>query len=220
MIDGRFAKLAPDYELSVTFVGSMGGLIALARQGADIAGCHLWDAKSDTYNESFIRRMLPGCRAAMVTVAHRRLGLIVFPGNPLEIHELPDLVRADVRFINRQAGAGTRLWLDSRFEQLGLNPTGIRGYENEVRTHLQVAGAVAEGRVDVGLGVEAAALAYRLDFVLMTTERYDLVVTDEAWDLSGVQALVQWLRSAETKKAIIDLGGYDVTETSQVKWVN
>lgn len=220
LIDGRFPDLAPDYELSVTFVGSMGGLMALARQGADIAGCHLWDADSNCYNEPFITRMLPGRRVAMLTLAHRRLGLIVFPGNPLQIHDLPDLTKPNIRFINRQTGAGTRLWLDMRCQQLGVNPAFIQGYEEEVKTHLQVAGAVAEGQADVGLGVEAAALAYGLDFVLQTTERYDLVITEEAWAMPGVQTLVQWLKSAEAHKAITDLGGYDITETGQMVWVN
>lgn len=220
LIDGRFSQLAPDYELNVTFVGSMGGLLALARQGADIAGCHLWDEDSNSYNEPYITRMLPGRRVAMLTLAHRRLGLIVFPGNPLQIHTLSDLARPNIRFINRQSGAGTRLWLDTRCQQLGVDSTLIQGYENEVRTHLQVAGAVAERQVDVGLGVEAAALAYSLDFVLQTTERYDLVITEEAWELSGVQALVRWLNSAEAHQAITDVGGYDMTETGRVVWVN
>jgi putative molybdopterin biosynthesis protein len=220
LMDGRFPQLAPDYDLNVTFVGSMGGLVALARQGADIAGCHLWDAETNSYNEPFIRRMLPGRRVAMLTLAHRRLGLIVSSDNPLQIHDLSDLVRPNVRFINRQTGAGTRLWLDTRCQQLGVNSALILGYENEVKTHLQVAGAVAEGKADVGLGVEAAALAYGLDFVLQTTERYDLVITEEAWELPGVQALVQWLNSDEAQKSIIDLGGYDVTETGHVTWVN
>ncbi len=220
LIDGRFHELAPDYELNVTFVGSMGGLMALARQGADIAGCHLWDADSNSYNKPYIARMLPGRRVALLTLAHRRLGLIVFPGNPLQIHDLSDLVRPNIRFINRQAGAGTRLWLDTHCRQLGVKPAFIQGYENEVKTHLQVAGAVAEGLADVGLGVEAAALAYGLDFILQTTERYDLIITEEAWELPGVQTLIQWLNSVEAQKAITDLGGYDVAETGQVVWVN
>jgi molybdate-binding protein len=68
--------------------------------------------------------------------------------------------------------------------------------------------------------VEAAALAYGLDFILQTTERYDLVITEEAWKLSGVQALVQWLKSANARKAIAKLGGYDTSKTGHMEWVN
>jgi len=220
LIDGRFSTLSPDYDLNVTFVGSMGGLMALARQGADLAGCHLWDAESNSYNEPYVKRMLPGRRLALVTLAYRRLGLILFPGNPLGIHTLADLVRPDVRFINRQAGAATRLWLEARFQQLGLDVAAVQGYTHEVKTHLQVAGAVAEKQADVGLGVEAASLAYGLDFILQTTERYDLVMTEEIWALPVIQALLTWLKSDEAQQAIANLGGYDVADTGRVQWIN
>lgn len=219
LLDGRFPELVPDYELNLTFVGSMGGLLALARQGADIAGCRLWDAESNGYNEPFVRRLLPGRRVALLTVAHRRLGLLVLPGNPLAIRDLADLPRPEVNFINRQPGAGTRLWLDTRLEQLGLNSDAIQGYDHDVKTHLQVAGAVAGGQADVGLGVEAAALAYSLDFILLTTERYDLVIPETVWQLPGCQAIVTWLNSEAAGQAIAELGGYDTGATGCVTWI-
>jgi molybdate-binding protein/DNA-binding transcriptional regulator YhcF (GntR family) len=151
LIDGRFHTIAPDYQFSVTFAGSMDGLLALARHNADIAGCHLWDAESNSYNEPFIHRLLPGQSVVLLTLAHRRLGLITLAGNPRQIDDLPDLLRPGVRFINRQAGAGTRVWLETRCQQLGLNTALILGYEQTVNTHLQVASAVAEGLADVGL---------------------------------------------------------------------
>ncbi|MEZ4592291.1 MAG: substrate-binding domain-containing protein [Chloroflexota bacterium] len=218
LLDGRLSEIAPGYELNVTFVGSMGGLLALARQGADIAGCHLWDDETGSYNRPYVERLLPDHRVAMVTLAHRRLGLIVPPDNPLDIQDIPDLVRA--RFINRQVGTGTRIWLDQRCQELGIETGKIEGYGRTVQTHLQVAGAVAEMEADVGLGIEAAALAYGLDFVLLTTERYDLVMTEEAWLVPGVQALLQWLDSAEAHRKIHNMGGYDVTETGRLTWVN
>jgi putative molybdopterin biosynthesis protein len=219
MIAHQMNDLTPDCSLKVTFVGSLGGLIALARHGADIAGCHLWDKDTGTYNRPYIEQLLPGRRVALVTLAHRRLGLIVPHGNPAGITGLQDLTRPDLRFINRQWGAGTRVWLDTRLEQLGLDSGAINGYQDEVNTHLEVAGAVAENRVDVGLGVEAAALAYGLDFILLTTERYDLVIPAEIWDLPAPQTLVHWLNSDEAKAAIMDLGGYEVRDTGTVDWV-
>lgn len=219
LIGGRYPDLAPGYELNVTFVGSMGGLIALAREGADIAGCHLWDAETDTYNVPFVRRMLPGQRAALLTVAHRCLGFIVLPGNPLQIEAISDLQRPDVRFINRQAGAGTHLWLDTQLQQTGLDAARVRETDHIANTHLQVAGAVAERRADVGIGVQAAALAYGLDFILLTMEPYDLVMTEPVWELPGVQSLAQWLTTDEAREAITNLGGYDVAKSGRVVWV-
>lgn len=220
LIAHHFTELAPGYVLKTTFAGSLSGLIALARFGADIAGCHLWDAETDTYNKPLIQQFLPGRRVVLLTLAHRRLGLIVPRGNPAQISALADLANPGVRFVNRQWGTGTRLWLDTQLKRMAIKPEQITGYNREVATHLEVAGNVAENRADVGLGVEAAALAYGLDFVLLTTEQYDLVIPSEVWDLQEIQLLVEWMESDEARTAITNLGGYDTTHTGSVEWID
>lgn len=220
LITARFAGVAPDFIPQLTFAGSLGGLIALAEGEADLAGSHLWDEESNTYNAPFVRRLLPGQRMALLTLAHRHLGLIVPPSNPAAITGLHDLARPGLRFINRQPGAGTRVWLDARLRHLGLSSEQISGYENEVQTHSEVARAIAEGRADVGLGVEAAALAYGLDFIPLTSERYDFVIPVEVWHRPPIQSLIRWLTSDEAKQEIVALGGYDVQETGRVEWLN
>ena len=120
---------------------------------------------------------------------------------------------------NRQWGTGTRLWLDTQLKHMTIKSDQIVGYDHEVATHLEVAGAVAENRADVGLGVEAAVLAYGLDFVLLTTEQYDLVIPSEIWDLQEIQVLVEWMASDEAKTMIANLGGYDTTQTGSVEWI-
>jgi molybdate-binding protein/DNA-binding transcriptional regulator YhcF (GntR family) len=219
LIAAHFADVAPDYILHLTFVGSLGGLIALAEGKADVAGSHLWDEESDTYNKPFVRRLLPGQRVALLTLAYRRLGLITPPGNPASITDLEGLAQSGLRFANRQRGSGTRVWLDACLRRRGIVPEQIRGYENEMLTHSQVAQAVAENRADVGLGVEVAALAYGLDFVLLTTERYDLVIPVQAWEYPSVQALARWLATKEARAAITALGGYNTSETGRVEWI-
>lgn len=218
-IAARFGTLAAGYTLEVAFSGSLGGLIALAEGKADLAGCHLWDAETDTYNRPFVRRLLPGRRVALLTLAHRRLGLIVPPGNPLSLAALPDLARPGLRFLNRQAGAGTRVWLDAQLARLNLDPAHIQGYADRVATHEEVARAVAEGRADAGLGVETAALSYGLGFVGLTTERYDLAIPAEVWQSTPVQQLAAWLATGETRAVIAALGGYETGATGRVEWV-
>lgn len=212
------AEVAP-YALQVTYSGSLGGLIALAEGKADLAGSHLWDEETDTYNEPFVRRLLPGRRMALLTLAYRRLGLIVAPLNPRRITTLPDLTRADVRFVNRQRGAGTRVWLDAQLVRAAVDAEAIAGYDHEVNTHAEVARAVAEGAADVGLGIEAAAISYGLGFVRLATEPYDLIMPAEAWGLGSVQALARWLETTEARAAISGLGGYETEETGRVRWV-
>lgn len=219
LIAARFFQLAPDTSLEVRFAGSLGGLIALAQGDADLAGSHLWDEGSDAYNRPFVQRLLPGQRVALFTLAHRRLGLIVPPGNPANLASLSDLTRPGLRFINRQRGSGTRVWLDAQLRQHNIAAGEVTGYADEAPTHFEAAQSIAEGHADVGLGVEAAALAYGLGFVPLTTERYDLVIPAKTWDLPPIQALAGWLAGAAARTAIAELGGYEVEETGRVEWV-
>jgi len=219
ILAARFEHIAPHHALDVTFTGSLGGLIALAEHRTEIAGSHLWDEETDSYNVPFVRRLLPGCRVALVTLAHRRLGLIMSPGNPAAIIGLRDLTRSGVRFINRQSGAGTRVWLDTQLRTCGIRSEQITGYEDAVATHSEVARTIAEDRADVGLGIEAAALAYGLAFTCLTTERYDLILPADVWALPSAQQLVEWLSGDEAHAILADLGGYDTRQMGHVEWV-
>lgn len=219
-IAARFDEIAPGYALHISFAGSLGGLIALAEHKADVAGCHLWDEETDTYNRPFVQRLLPGRRVALLTLAYRCLGLILPPGNPAGITGLHDLAQTGQRFVNRQPGAGTRVWLDAQLRRLGVSPQQINGYDGEpMTTHLEVARAVAENRASVGLGVEAAALSYGLDFINLTTERYDLVIPSETWTTAPVQRLTRWLATDEARAILSGLGGCDIRGMGRVEWM-
>ena len=156
---------------------------------------------------------------AVVTLAHRRLGLIVPPGNPAGLQGLADLVRPGLCFVNRQPGSGTRVWLDAQLRQLKIAAQAIAGYGTEMMTHSDVARAIAEGQADAGLGLESAARLYGLDVIPLTSERYDLVIPAENMSLPAIKALLAWLGSSEGKQAIASLGGYQLEETGVVQWV-
>ncbi len=215
----RFSDIAPSHTLRLTFTGSLGGLIALAQGAADIAGCHLWDAETDTYNVPFVRRVLPGRRVALLTLAHRRVGLIVTPGNPMGLSGLSDLARPGLRFVHRPPGTGTRVWLDAQLRRLGLEGPLPCPAVTEVATHTELALLIADGRADAGLGIEAAARACGLDFVPLTRQRYDLVVPAENWESPPIAALAEWLTTPPARALIADLGGYETEETGKVTWV-
>jgi molybdate-binding protein/DNA-binding transcriptional regulator YhcF (GntR family) len=209
---------APHAELSIEYLGSLGGLMALARGEADVAGAHLWDEATDTYNLPFVRRVLPGRRMVLVTLAGRSQGLITPPGNPQGLRGLTDLARPGVRMVNRQTGSGTRVWLDAQLAALGIRPESITGYEREETTHLAVARAVEQGEASAGLGIHAAAAAYSLHFVPLTQERYDLVVPAAVWASPPAQALARIIRSPRFQEAVAALGGYDTAGTGQETW--
>jgi molybdate-binding protein/DNA-binding transcriptional regulator YhcF (GntR family) len=216
----HFEEIVPGQRLELNFTGSLGGLIALAEGKAQLAGSHLWDEESDTYNAAYIQRLLPGKRVAMVTMAHRRLGLIVPAGNPMRLNGLEDLSSPGVIFVNRQPGSGTRVWLDFNLRKLGIPSKTIRGFDLEKRTHAEVAQAIAEGKANAGLGLDSAALAYGLTFVFLRRERYDFIITAEQISHPSVAALLEWLKSPLAKSAIASLGGYDSAHTGEITWVN
>jgi molybdate-binding protein/DNA-binding transcriptional regulator YhcF (GntR family) len=209
----------PAIEIEARFSGSLGGLLALMRGEADVAGIHLWDEASDTYNEPYVRRLFPGIRLRLLTLAHRSLGFIVPPGTAVEWSALEALGREGVRLANRQRGSGTRLWLDAQLRRLNIDHTSITGYASELTTHTAVAKEVAAGRADVGIGIQGAASAFGLDFMPLVSERYDLVFADERWDSVGVRALRQLVRDDAFKEMLEALGGYDGRESGHVRQI-
>ncbi len=210
-------KCDPQINLASSNVGSLGGLLALRNSTAHLAGSHLLDTETGEYNISYINRYLSGLEVYLVTLVHREQGLIVAPGNPKSIKGLEDLTRDGVSFVNRQAGSGTRILLDWRLNQLDIDSSMIKGYEREEYTHMAVAVAVLSGTADVGMGIHAAAQALGLDFVPITTERYDLVIPAAHYDNPLVQRFLQVIASQEFKQQVVALGGYDVRDTGRIK---
>lgn len=202
--------------LSSSHVGSMGGLMALKRGVCHLAGSHLLDTGDGSYNLSYVKRFLPGKAVQVVNLVYRDQGLIVGRGNPRGIREIEDLVRKDLRFVNRQAGSGTRILLDYRLGQVGIDPGAIAGYEIEEFTHMAIAAAVLSGAADVGLGIYAAAKALNLDFIPVVTERYDLIIPVEYLEWGPMKALLDTIRSAAFKERVEALGGYSTRSTGQV----
>jgi molybdate-binding protein/DNA-binding transcriptional regulator YhcF (GntR family) len=220
LLRGMCAEETSGTTLSVNFVGSLGGLMALARDEADIAGIHLWDATTDRYNIPFVRRLLPGQPTALLTLAHRSLGLIVPRQDPQGFHALADLSRPDIRMVNRQAGSGTRVWLDAQLKARGITPETIVGYDREELTHLSVARVVEQGEANVGVGIFAAAAAYGLDFVPLTQECYQLAFPERVWRSAAAQSLAKIIHAQRFKEAVVALGGYDTNKTGQETWVS
>jgi putative molybdopterin biosynthesis protein len=202
--------------LSSSHVGSMGGLMAIKRGVCHLAGAHLLDTADGSYNRTYIQKYLPDQEVRLVHLVMRDQGLIVRPGNPKGIGGLEDLVREDVRMINRQGGAGTRILLDFRLKALGIDPDDIAGYRDEEFTHMAVAVAVLSGTADVGMGIQAAAKALALDFIPVVTEQYDLVIPGRYFEDSGIQILLETIRTDRFKQRVKALGGYGTEMTGQI----
>jgi putative molybdopterin biosynthesis protein len=191
-------------------VGSQGGLVALRRGEAHLAGSHLLDPDTGEYNVSYIARYLPDTPVMLVQLVGRQQGLIVPPGNPRHLRTLADLAQPGLTYVNRQRGAGTRVLLDFELSKIGLAPGEIKGYDREEYTHLAVAAAVASGLADCGLGIAAAARALNLDFVPLFQERYDLVIPRGYYDDPLLRPLLALLEDERFRDAVAALPGYDV----------
>jgi putative molybdopterin biosynthesis protein len=197
-------------------VGSLGGIQALKRGEAHLAGAHLLDPDSGEYNIAYIHQYLPDKKLRVVTLVGRTQGLFLASGNPKGIIGLEDLGRPEVTFVNRQRGSGTRLLLDYHLEQVELDPGQISGYNHEEFTHLSAAALVASGRVDCALGIEAASHALELEFLPLYTERYDLIIPEEYASSELLTPLMELLNNPDFRKSVSERPGYDVSEMGKV----
>lgn len=215
VIDSFLRRKHPRFSLTSAHVGSLGGLMALKRKQCHLAGCHLLDPESGIYNRKAIADNLDeSCQ--LIRLADREQGLLVAHGNPLKIQSIEDLTRADVTFINRQRGSGTRVLLDYQLAQRGISPTAIAGYRDEEYTHMNVAAAVLSGRAHAGLGVRSAAVALGLDFLPVGVEEYDLVIPTRFRHDERILALFDVILSAEFRQTLDLMGGYNTALTGQI----
>jgi putative molybdopterin biosynthesis protein len=200
-------------------VGSLGGLVALGRGEAHLAGSHLLDQESGLYNETFVRRYLPDRDIVLLTLVGREQGWIVLKGNPKGLKSWQDTANPDIRIVNRQRGSGTRHLLDFALKRAAIEPEHIQGYNRQEYTHLAVAAAVASGTADAGLGIRAAANALSCDFVPLASERFDLVIPNYLFESDHLQPLIGLLYDPKFQQAVKAMPGYDVSLMGQKKFL-
>lgn len=208
----------PEYTISISSVGSLAGLIALKNESCHIAASHLLDLETGEYNTSFIKRHFPELKIVILNLTHREQGLIVKKGNPRNIKTLNDLADKKVTFVNRQEGSGTRVLVDYRLKESGIDPSGITGYDRIAHTHMEVALEVFSGAADAAVGIYATAKLLDLDFIPLATERFDLIIPSDIFAGATVKALREVLNSAEFKSNIARMGGYETHETGKIMY--
>ncbi len=199
--------------LSSTHTGSMGGLMALKRGEAHIAPIHLLDEENGVYNISHIKKLFDEPMVLIKGVG-RVQGLIVKKGNPLQITDFSDL--CNVRFVNRQRGAGTRILFDYHLKKLSIPTDTISGYHQELTTHMSVAASVSSDGADVGMGIQSAASAMDLDFLPIATEEYDFALPKKYLELKEIQDFITILQSKQFIEKVATLGGYTTHHIGQI----
>jgi putative molybdopterin biosynthesis protein len=178
-----------------------------------IAGSHLEDAKTGEFNLPFLRSEYPDEDFCVVTFARWEEGLVVAPANPKGIRKIEDLARKNVVFVNREAGSGSRALLDERMEKAGIEPKRVQGYDRIAYGHLAAAYCVVSREADVCLATRSAAQTFRLNFVPIRSERYDLVMRRRTAELPAVKAFLDVLQRGTLRRKLEVLAGYDTSET-------
>ncbi len=216
VLEDRLKRRDPRLKIATANVGSLGGLHSIRRGETHMAGTHLLDPATGAYNVPDVKRVVPDLPVVLVHCVQRRQGLLVPRGNPRGLSGIADLGKEGLRFVNRQPGSGTRVLLDFKLGQLGMEASSIQGYEHEEFTHMAVAVAVASGLADTGLGILSAADALNLDFIPVGDEQYDLLLLRSFYESDIGATLLAVLRSDEFRRAMESLGGYDTGGTGEV----
>ena len=202
--------------LDLQFRGSLDCLASLARSQCDLAGFHIPENGISKNLLLRYRKWLKLRSQKLIEFVTRQQGLMVASGNPKQIFSLIDLVKQDVHFVSRQQGSGTRLLLDMLLDRAGIEQKQIQGINDEEFTHAAVAATIASGKADAGMGIEAAARQFNLDFVPLASERYFLIAYQESLRRPAVKELISAMQSREFKNVISRLPGYDATRAGEI----
>jgi molybdate-binding protein len=203
-------------DVALASCNSSQALEFLLKKRIHIAGTHLRDVASGESKVSAITKMFPRESVRVVTFASWQEGFVVAPRNPKNIRSAGDLAGGDVRIANREPGSGSRILLDLELKKAGVKLRSVPGYDRVARGHLPAAWHVLSGLADCCIATEAAARAFGLDFVPISSERFDFVIPMELASSSPVQRVLDAMQRSAFRRELDVLGGYDTSHTGQV----
>ncbi len=199
------------------YLSSFEGLLALYEKKVDAAACHLYAVDEKSFNVPYVKRLMPGVKAVLINISYRKQGFYVAAGNPKEIHGWRDLARRDISILNRRAGSSARILLDGQLMRMDLDPRQIKGYEREMKSHLTMAAAIADGEADLAIGTERISRQIEgLDFIPLLEERYDLVLRRDSVETPAGETILEILRSAAFKKEISHFTGNSYRDLGKI----
>lgn len=198
-----------------SYAGSLDSLIAMYLGKADIVSTHLLDGDTLQYNIPYIRKLLVSQSFIVIHLLGRKAGLYVAKGNPYQMRDWKDLANSGLKLINREKGAGARVLLDEQLRLNGISKKHINGYDDIQTSHFGVASIIANGRADVGIGIEQAAKVANIDFIPLITESYDLVILKTIDNEKLISDVLSILQKESFQEELQSLG-YDVSRTGEV----
>ena len=206
----------PDFRIFSNSTGSTEGLRLMDSGITDIAWCHLIDPESRQYNIPYITSLFSGRKVTVVHLFYRELGFISSGDSPKKVENFEDLTSQGIKFINRQKGSGTRVLLDQKITEYQIKSDSIKGYEDEVYTHIEVGLSIISGNANAGIGTVAVARLFGLDFVPIVKESFDMVLDQTTFFNDGIQAFIASLNSDGFKDKVKLLGDYDFSDSGRI----
>jgi molybdate-binding protein/DNA-binding XRE family transcriptional regulator len=213
---GEYIRKHDQDNLVPCLMGSGLALAALKRGEVHMAGIHLAEEVAGAWQLPNLKPSVGDMDCIVVTFAHWEEGFIVRQGNPKMIRGVGDIAKPKVRIVNRETGSGARRLLDKQLRASAIRPKLVKGYRDEVFSHLDVASRIKAGAADVGIGVRSVAAIFGLDFVPLQRERYDLVIPKAHYEtLTGLKVLLDTIVSKPFRDELEALGGYDTRDTGR-----
>lgn len=204
-------------QLLRSYLGSYNSLFALYQKQVQIAAADLWDSKTDTYNLSYLEKLLPGQAFHVYHIINQMQGFYVAKGNPKNILNFEDFKRKDITFINREKGSGTRILLDQMLQYYDITPDTISGYTREVNSHLATLSVLMRGGADFTLGSNHFAFATEhFDFIPLKEESLDLIILKEDLSNPVIRLIINTLSDNSFQNDLAQVHGYDITNMGEL----
>jgi excisionase family DNA binding protein len=195
--------------------GSADGLCQFEAGTAALAGLHL--PEEDGWNVASVSsRSLSN--AVLIAWAVRKRGLLISEDAAGSIRSIADL--KGKRFAMRQSGAGTALLFARLLAEADLSESDLACTRTPAHTENDAAAAVAGGEADAALGLETMARPFRLRFLPLVDERFDLLVDRKAYFTEPLQQLFAFARGPDFRERAAALGGYDLSGHGTVRWLS
>jgi putative molybdopterin biosynthesis protein len=180
-----------------------------------VAGTHLRDDSTGESNISEIGRIFPKNAVSLFSFGVWEEGIVAASGNPKGIRDVEDFARKDVRIVNREKGAGSRLLLDAQLKRLAMDASKVFGYGDLAAGHLAAAWKVRTGASDCCIATRAAARLFGLGFIPLVSERYDLAIRRQHLELPSIQSLIHELSRSGFRRELEGIGSYDTKSSGR-----
>jgi len=205
------------FPFAIQTTGSSEGLAEFISEQAMVCGLHILDPESNEYNIPIIRKSLDNQPVVLIEWARRQQGILVAAGNPLALHNINDLRDKKIRLIDRQAGAGSYILLETLLQREGIHKEELNLLEAPAYSHIDVGDAIAHGKADAGIAIEAVARQFQLDFIPLVYEQFDLLIHHCHYFDTPFQSLLSFTKQKRFHEKAQELTGYDISSLGSVR---